>query len=351
MRKIIYLLTGFIIYSLSLSAQNCTLLGCSKNYTITINGSLPSVVVGPEWACFSSFPIKQVFWQFFYSPTGGNYTQSISNTASSGPAADLDWIVFDMGTTLLATSCPVSPTGWALVQCDFSLDPGGPTGPGVKSIVATTAGHYYALAVISTDAANATGTFSTPQIGGSNLTAANCLGILPVKLISFTGELQNKNVLLKWVTAEEVNVSHYEVESSTNARNFKTIGNVAASTNNSGKYSLVHADANSSTGVIYYRLKTVDVDGKLSFSSIIKIQLKGSSRMQITENPVLSNLNISGLNGKGQIRVIDLTGKVLLEKKVQSQAMSINIPFIQTGMYILQYADGTTTETQKFIKR
>ena len=346
MRKIICLLTGFIIYSSILSAQSCVSLGCSKNYTFTTNGS-GNDTLRTGWNCLLNVPVHQVIWQYFYSPTGGNYTQVFTNAGG----ADLDWAVFDIGTILPATSCPVSIVGWTVVQCNIAPNPGGPTGPGVDGIVPTVAGHYYAVALVLWESLNVNCTFTTPQIGGSNLTAANCPGILPVKLISFTGGLQNKNVLLKWVVAEEVNVSHYEVESSTDARNFKTIGNVAASINNNGKYSLVHADANSSTGVIYYRLKTVDIDGKLSFSSIIKIQLKGSSRMQITENPVINNLNISGLNGNGQIRIIDLTGKVLLEKKVQSQAMSINIPFIQTGMYLLQYTDGSTTETQKFIKR
>ena len=347
MRKICILLTGLIIYSLSLQAQNCVSLGCGNTYTVTTDGTQPSVVSGAEWGCYNGYPIRETFWQFFYSPSGGNYTQSFSSPA------DLDWIVFDMGTTLPAISCPISPTAWTQIACDISYNPGGPTGPGVgvEAIAVTTAGHYYAVALILWEPLTLTFTFGNPQLGGSNLTVANCSAVLPVKLVSFTGELQNKNVLLKWLVAEEVNVSHYEVQSSIDARNFKTIGNVAASTNNNGKYSLVHPDPTSANGIIYYRLKTVDVDGKLSFSSIIKIQLKGASRMQITENPVLNNLNIGGLKSKGQIRIIDLTGKVLLEKKVQTQAMSINIPFIQTGMYLLQYADGTNTETQKFIKR
>ena len=126
MRKI-YFLLALIIYSFSLSAQNCISLGCADAYTVTTDGTQADEASGAEWGCYNSYPRKQTFWQYFYSPSGSNYTQSFSS------AADLDWLVFDMGTSLPTFTCPVSPSGWTQVGCDLSYDPGGPTGPGFGS--------------------------------------------------------------------------------------------------------------------------------------------------------------------------------------------------------------------------
>ena len=340
MRKI-YLLLTLIIYSFTLEAQNCVSLGCADAYTVTTDGTQADQASGAEWGCYNGYPRKQTIWQYFYSPSGGNYTQSFSS------AADLDWLVFDMGTSLPALTCPVDPTGWTQIGCDLSYDPGGPTGPGDESTVSTTAGHYYAVALILWEPLSLTFTFGTPQMGGSNLTAANCITILPVKLINFTAAQDGNNVLLKWKVSEEINVSHFEVENSLDGRNFRTVGNTAA--NNNKNYSFIHTGV-SNMGILYYRLKTVDFDGKVTYSDIIKIQTKETNGLLITTNPVTSNLNIAGLKNKGQVRIVDITGKTVFEKPVQSQALSIDISSVHAGLYLLQYYDGNSTQTLKFLK-
>ena len=55
--------------------------------------------------------------------------------------------------------------------------------------------------------------------------------VLPVNLLSFTGEKTGKNtVLLNWSTSNEVNNQAFEVQRSANGSAFETIGTVPAST-------------------------------------------------------------------------------------------------------------------------
>lgn len=342
MRKICQLLI-LIIYSCSLNAQNCLSLGCSDSYTITTDGTQPDQPSGPEWGCYYGYPRKETIWQYFYSPSGGNYTQSFAS------AADLDWLVYDMGTGFAPLTCPISPLGWTQIGCDLSYNPGGPTGPGVESTVSTTAGHYYAVALILWEPLALTFTFGTPQLGGSNLTAANCITLLPVKLVSFTASPDGNSALLNWRVSDEVNVSHYLVQASSDGQNFQTVGNVTA--NNQANYRFLYQDG-ISVGLLYYRLKMVDADGKSSYSVVVKIQDNNvqDQGLHIVTNPVVNGLNIIGMKNKGELRIIDLTGKTMLQQPVRSQTMSVDAGSLRPGLYILQYSDGNTAEVQKFLK-
>lgn len=90
-----------------------------------------------------------------------------------------------------------------------------------------------------------------------------------VKLSSFTAMLNNNSkVDLKWSTETETNLSHIMVEKSTDGKNFKdaalvfTYGNTTAKSD----YSFADNIAKIKSGTIYYRLRTVAVDGTSQYS-------------------------------------------------------------------------------------
>ena len=90
-----------------------------------------------------------------------------------------------------------------------------------------------------------------------------------VKLSSFTALLNtNSKVDLKWSTETETNLSHIMVEKSTDGKNFKdaalvfTYGNTTAKSD----YSFADKITKIKSGTIYYRLRTVAVDGTSQYS-------------------------------------------------------------------------------------
>ncbi|MBD2752012.1 T9SS type A sorting domain-containing protein [Spirosoma validum] len=97
---------------------------------------------------------------------------------------------------------------------------------------------------------------------------------LLVTLISFTGErLDATQVNLNWSTSSEINNDHFAIERSANpAAGFEAIGTVVGqgTTSSTARYSFI--DPNTSTGYTYYRLKPVERDGTVSYSSIIAIK-------------------------------------------------------------------------------
>jgi len=132
------------------------------------------------------------------------------------------------------------------------------------------------------------------------ITIANGAATLPVKLTSFSAFLNNNSTIdLNWTTASEINVSHFIVEKSTDGVNFKEAGLVFAYGNATDKanYSLSDNIASNQTKVIYYRLRSVDIDGKsqISETRIIRIGSKTDNAVTILTypNPVSNELRIT----------------------------------------------------------
>ncbi|MFT3934429.1 MAG: T9SS type A sorting domain-containing protein [Chitinophagaceae bacterium] len=340
--RLFLLFALFIAFSLPGIAQQCVSLGCADTYTITTDGSQPDQPSGPEWGCYNGYPRKQTIWQYFYSDMGGYYTQTFAC------AADLDWLVFDMGSSFAAMNCPVDPSPWTQVGCDLSYNPGGPTGPGLESNVMTTAGHYYAVAIILWEPLDLTFTFGNPQVGSKNLSAANCLTVLPVNNLQLTAKPVNGNALLHWTVTDEINITRYEVQGSTDGLHWNTGGSTAAS--GQSRYQFSYSNAVSS-GLLYYRLRIVSSNGKITFSDIVTIDSQSATTPRIIDNPVGGILHISGLAGNGSLRVMDMAGKTLVNQPVNNTTVSMNVYNWLPGLYVVQYIQGNKIWVEKFVKK
>ena len=99
---------------------------------------------------------------------------------------------------------------------------------------------------------------------------------LPVELTYFGGKRSAKNVLLNWQTATETNNEGFDIQHSTNGRDWTSIGWQAGAGSSLEKqdYTFLHEKAVSGTN--YYRLKQIDFDGQFDYSDIAAIELIGA---------------------------------------------------------------------------
>ncbi|MEO7264631.1 MAG: hypothetical protein ABIW38_06945, partial [Ferruginibacter sp.] len=98
--------------------------------------------------------------------------------------------------------------------------------------------------------------------------------VVPLKLISFTGNLINtKEVNLRWITGEEINTKTFDVEWSDNGQHFNKIAtiNAAGSSIQNLNYLFIHRQP--VEGNNYYRLKMIDIDGQFTYSPVITINI------------------------------------------------------------------------------
>jgi hypothetical protein len=189
-------------------------------------------------------------------------------------------------------------------------------------------------------------------------------GTMPVKYSAFDAVVVNQSVVLNWITEQEINHNHFEVERSFDGVSFKTTAIVLDGFENGSRknYQFKDNDAElQSKSVVYYRLKQVDNDGKVFYTSTLVVKLKAAEGVviQTSPNPFTENLNIrftSTGNSVAEISIINANGQQVLSKKssVTKGYNNIQIGGLTTlapGMYVAQVKmNGVVTGTQKIIK-
>lgn len=184
-------------------------------------------------------------------------------------------------------------------------------------------------------------------------------GPLDVKLFSFDAKLQGSEGALSWVTEFEQNNHYFEVQRSDDGVKFEKRGYVDSKGNSSSKQTYTYNDPlNTTSKIVYYRLKMVDKDGTFSYSKIIAIRISGSfssESFSIYPNPFRDDVKVR-INSSEDImatfRLLSFDGKEMNIRRVQvSKGENIivlkdysNIP---AGNYILE----VTTAADKFISK
>jgi hypothetical protein len=179
-----------------------------------------------------------------------------------------------------------------------------------------------------------------------------CNTVLPVILSSFTATLMNDDTYLKWTSASEINADHFEIERSLDGKNFIRVVNVKAS-GYPKDYSSIDFDV--PQGIIYYRLKLVDINGEYSCSQMIKVinRSNQSSSIEIYPNPVETELFIpinSSVEQNITIELYSVLGDLLIQREerianVGSSLVKQDIGNLASGTYVIKVITETEGET------
>jgi PQQ-dependent dehydrogenase (s-GDH family) len=183
--------------------------------------------------------------------------------------------------------------------------------------------------------------------------------VLPLQLLSFSGTLKNDATWLKWTTTNETDLSHFEIERSTDRTNFKNIGftNAKGSNNTTNDYSYMdNGVANLKSGKVYYRLKMVDANGSFSYSQIIVVNITSFYTLMVHPNPVQDILSIHSdkdIHKPVKVELFDLDGKILKKQLSYRNDFSIDVSSLKPGVYVLKMYNGYDLKTQfeKIIKQ
>jgi hypothetical protein len=182
---------------------------------------------------------------------------------------------------------------------------------------------------------------------------------LPIQLLSFTGNQQNKSTLLNWKTASEENNDFFTLEHSTDGYDFKFLTAVDGKGNSSitNDYRYIHKDP--MAGINYYRLSQTDFDGTFKVENIIAVDFKSDQVVAtVIPNPIRQNeinLNyISPQNSDLEVEVIEMTGKVLIQITISVSEGENNIQLPAqnwaSGVYYLRTIQNQTIKSIKLVK-
>ena len=169
---------------------------------------------------------------------------------------------------------------------------------------------------------------------------------LPVVVNYLTGRRQGSNHLLNWkVTCATSPRATMTLERGADARNYTGIYTITADAARCNQ-PFDYTDANPLTGMNYYRLKIVDVDGKVTYSTTVALlnAVKGFDIVSIAPNPVVADnfkLNVaSAQSSKMELTIFDMQGRLVNRQSISVIAgynsLPINVASLQAGTYTIQ---------------
>ena len=177
------------------------------------------------------------------------------------------------------------------------------------------------------------------------------VGAVPLKFTNYELRFTNdRHVENRWTTANEVNVSHFNIQRSNNGKDFTTIGKTNAKGFSFNEYSFI--DETPNEGVNYYRVESVDRDEKKQYSEVRTLTINHSSltTIDVYPNPTTGYVYIDLPNKERacwQITATDIYGKRVAEKEVRA---NIGKTFINlkgtTGIYFINVLNCSTGKQQ-----
>ncbi|RZM22045.1 MAG: T9SS type A sorting domain-containing protein [Pedobacter sp.] len=201
--------------------------------------------------------------------------------------------------------------------------------------------------------------FTTP--GFSNFYLNKVGTVLPIAVEYFTGAKQATGNSLNWKVNCNASASAVMVlERSADGVRFTAI-NSRTETSLRCLQPFNHIDAVPVAGMNYYRLKTVDVDGRVAYSNIVAIlnREKGIEIVSMIPNPVkdMATLSIASATiSKMDIIVSDVAGKQLMKQSVVlsagSNTVPLNLAHLAAGTYqVTGYTAEGKVKTMRFVKQ
>lgn len=179
--------------------------------------------------------------------------------------------------------------------------------------------------------------------------------VLPAKVEQFQGVLNDRSVNLSWFTPANTQTVKFNVERSFDQQTFAPIGevNVNGSPALPAYYQFDDAEVlDHGADRVYYRLQQIDVDGKITLSQIIEMDLQADSdfKYSVYPNPVVDGvLNIQYFTAELtdiEFRIYTLSGQLIQRQTLISHQPQnhtrIDVSDLPRAMYMLSLSNGRT---------
>lgn len=177
-----------------------------------------------------------------------------------------------------------------------------------------------------------------------------CADVLPVTLRTFTATRSNSTILLKWETVTEQNSRGFYIERNLGANKWQTLGFVttrAVNGNSNSPLAYTYTDINDAKGIIQYRLRQVDYDGKHAYSQIRAVRAPGQKLKTIVYPNPSADGKVSVVFPDTEVPrdvfLADLNGRIIKQwKGIRSNYLQIDN--LMAGFYTIRIIDAETGE-------
>jgi energy-coupling factor transporter transmembrane protein EcfT len=279
------------------------------------------------------------------SPNGSNtvYVAAVDVYNNSGANATLiAWLDYnDNGVFDASEACtPITVPSSASMQ-SFNLYWPAFTTP-------LTSGEYTFLRIRITaasagmTAAHATGYFVNGEVEDYEVYVDNYP--LSVTHLLFNAQSMNDNsVKLTWTATEEVNTPGYEIQRSSDSRNWEQVALIPGK-GPGGIHSYEYLDSRPLKGMSYYRLRIIGNSGHLKYSEVKSVRISDLiAAIRLSPNPAKGMVKLAIQNSadtRMDVRILKTGGEVVYRNSYQvpggNNEIEIALHNIPPGMYIVQ---------------
>jgi hypothetical protein len=183
---------------------------------------------------------------------------------------------------------------------------------------------------------------------------------LPVRMNLFEASALNDDAYLVWQTSSEINNKGFRIDRSINGVDFEPIAFVEGNGNSQKliKYEYLDKNIFLNKSLWYYQLVQTDIDGKLSYLEVKRVEKtdETTTPMQVYPNPVnnhftvaldqeqeLINAELFALDGKSMGILIPINGQ-------QNKHYTFKTLDVNTGVYLLRLNTNIGYKQIKLIK-
>lgn len=158
---------------------------------------------------------------------------------------------------------------------------------------------------------------------------------------------------LTWKISEWNSVSHFDIQKSSNNKQYTTIGSIGA--NERDVYSFTDRDP--ATGPAYFRIKSVERDGTITYSQVVSTGNEQATTILIAyPMPAQNEITVQHtlVLEKGLISVHTLEGNLVMAVPPCAGTMqtSLDFSYLKAGTYVLRFDSGNgKVDTLRIVKQ
>lgn len=145
--------------------------------------------------------------------------------------------------------------------------------------------------------------------------------LLASSVSNFIVSKKDNQIQLNWSAVNQEQVHEYIIEYSTDGKTFTPEASIEGSKQNSGQYNFSHPlSSTAAGGYVYFRVKQVDENGKISYSAVRTVSLNSKAAIKLTTypNPATEGFNLSFdrlINGNFNVDLVSAAGQVVYSSR------------------------------------
>lgn len=174
---------------------------------------------------------------------------------------------------------------------------------------------------------------------------------LPVEFLTFEGTCNEGRPKLLWSTAMEKENDYFEIQQSSDGRNWETVGMVKGAGFSDQVLEYSFSDLNPFNGMAYFRIKQVDYDGTYDFSRVIMVNCgnRFENKVVVSPNPSAGRVNINLMGAEGDVSIIDAQGKAhVIYMHIKGRG-EVDLSHLPNGIYFVHTKLNNAVVTRKLV--